>query len=709
MYRMTAATTSLLIRIFRWAVTLTVCVVFVVTVGSWAEKKEFQSKLQNIEQTAKAYSLALNGILEQHNYIPYAAALYPAVIDLLKKPNDRALQLKVNNLFSDLQLRTDSSAIFVMDRRGTTLASSNWNTKNSYVGQFYGQRPYFKDASAGKRGIFYGVGLTTGEPGLFIAEPVRSGSMVIGVVVIKVSLDALEKSWFKSPEPVFLSDSQGVIFLSSIPTWQFKSTKSLDANQLNSIKTHGQYGDRASFELLRWKVSRSSDSNVFYFHIPIDGANHKFMAINQELPDLGWTLTVTSNYSEVTQARSAAILIATLITIIVALGILYFRLREKRYVEQQKAKENLELHVKERTHDLQEANAFRKAMEDSLVVGMQAHDSTGSIIYVNPAFCVMTGYSSQELLGATPPYPYQFAEETDKPILDDGQPLNGHESRLKHKAGHEVNTMVYMAPLIDSMGKQRGFMSSIVDITAQKTAEMKQREQEIKMQRSARLASVGEMASTLAHELNQPLMALSNFAIAARAIATKSPPELLVSALDDIVEQSKRASAIVNRVRALINPARACYDEQDINQLISHSLLLLDHELKRTRVKVTTQLEQDLPKIRGDGVLIEQLLLNLVLNSAQAIHDLPAYNRHITVESIRADRYVEVVITDRGKGIPDEILYQVFTPFFTTKPDGLGLGLNICKTIVEAHGGHIVVENHKDGGAVFSLTLPIST
>jgi C4-dicarboxylate-specific signal transduction histidine kinase len=247
-------------------------------------------------------------------------------------------------------------------------------------------------------------------------------------------------------------------------------------------------------------------------------------------------------------------------------------------------------------------------------------------------------------------------------------------------------------------------MSSVVDITAQKQAEARQRDQELRLQRSARLASVGEMASTLAHELNQPLMALSNFAVAAQALAAAGSADMLPGALAGIVEQSTRASEIVKRVRAFINPQRAHYERLAMESVIAHAETLLKPELQRHGVTLRLALEDAEVPVRGDRVLLEQVLVNLIHNAMHAMHGQP--RAAIELSTRRVEQGLRITVADHGPGIPPEQLEQVFAPFFTTKSDGLGLGLNICRTIVEAHGGFMTVDNRPGGGAAFSFTLP---
>jgi len=678
--------------------------------GNWAERHELQTKTEGLRQAAAAHVLGLRGLVERHDFLPHAAARHPDVQDLLRTPRDAALRARVNDYFADLQSTTGAAALFLVDRAGLTLAASNWNLPSSFVGQSYRQRPYFEDAVQGRRGLFYGLGLTTGQSGLFIAEPVRADGAVLGVVVVKISLEPLQATWMRGADPVVLRDSRGIVFLSAVPEWLFHAMRPVSAADLRWVAAHRQYGNRERFPVLPWTIEARGGTPAFVLHTTAQGRRTNLLALDTPLPELGWTLTVTTDMKEVVQARQLALMLAALAVALLLLGVLYWRLREKRFIEQRTARIELERRVEERTRDLEEAHAFRKAMEDSLLVGMRARDPDGTIIYVNPALCAMVGYSADELLGRRPPYPYWHPDDLEKQARESDDALQGRaaphgfESRIRHKDGHDVITMVYAAPLVDAQGVHRGWMSSVVDITAQKQAEARQRDQEVRLQRSARLASVGEMASTLAHELNQPLMALSNFAVAARALAAQGAPDMLAGALDEIVEQSKRASEIVKRVRAFINPQRAQYETLTIASVVTHAAALLTPELRRDGIALRLALDDGDARVRGDRVLLEQVLVNLIHNAMHAMHDQPRGS--IELASRRVDQGVRITVSDDGPGVPPEQLDQIFAPFFTTRPDGLGLGLNICRTIVEAHGGAMDVDNRASGGAAFSFTLP---
>jgi two-component system sensor histidine kinase DctS len=265
--------------------------------------------------------------------------------------------------------------------------------------------------------------------------------------------------------------------------------------------------------------------------------------------------------------------------------------------------------------------------------------------------------------------------------------------------------MLYTAPLIDGEGKHSGWMISVVDMSTQKRAEEQQRLHEEQLRHASRLASLGEMASTLAHELNQPLMALSSFASAAQAFARQGEQQLLASSLDDITAQAQRAADIVRRVRGFVRQHTDGVEPVSLNHCVGSVLALLKPEIRLRKARVVTRLAAELPDVPGDHVLLEQVLLNLVLNALQAMQDTPVPQRIVEIDTARVDGLVTLSVADHGPGIDAKAAAQLFTSFFTTKPDGLGLGLNICRTIVEGHRGRLVFDNRPGGGAVFTVRL----
>lgn len=694
-----------------WLLVLVCAALLIGWAGQWSAGREADSQADAIHRAIEVHTLGLRGAAAKYDYLPFTSAQHPDVIAALAEPTDPARRQRANRYLEDVNRRAGSDALYVMDLKGTTLAASNWNDPKGFVGESYTNRPYFIDAREGRNGLFYGVGKTTGDPGLFISAPVRRDGSVLGVVAVKVSLRQIQEAWAHSRDPIMLADERGILFLGSIAPWMYQATRALPQEDRAWVSRHQQYGDRQDFPPVPWSVDRTEGQLGYLVQADLEGRPRRFLAVDESLPDLGWTLTVMTDYAAVTRVRNRTWMVGTLVAGLLLLGGLYWQLYLRRFAEQRNARRELEVRVRERTGELQEAHAFRKAMEDSLLVGMRARDLEGRIVYVNPALCEMTGYRADELMGRLPPYPYWHPDDLEQHWRDSDTALSGQaaltgfESRVRHRDGHDVYTMVYTAPLIDATGKHNGWMSSVVDITEQKRAEARQRLHDEQLQRTGRLASLGEMATTLAHELNQPLMALSNFASAAKAFAAQGKQALLVSSLEEISAQAQRSAEIVRRIRGFVRQRTEGVEDCAINDVVANVLALLKPEIRLQQARVVTRLQVPLPTVPGDRVLLEQVLLNLVLNSLQAMQNLPADRRVVEIDTMHADGTVCVRVADRGPGIAPDIAAQLFEPFFTTKAEGLGLGLNICRTIVESHRGRLSFENRAGGGAVFTLQL----
>ncbi len=684
----------------------------VAAAGTVAAQSEKLALADAVRRATEVHALALRGVAARYDYLPFAAARHPDVVAVLKEPTMRDRIIAANRFLEEVNRRAGSDALYVMDMDGITLAASNWNQTPSFVGEAYGNRPYYLDARDGRNGRFYGVGKTTGEPGLFISTPVKERDTIIGVIAVKVSLRPIQETWANVRDPVFMSDDKGIVFLSSVESWTYRTTHDLTAAEIAQVQRDEQYGHGWIPQGLPWQVSQNQGAAGYEIETDLRGETRHFLAKDEALTDLGWTLTVMADRTTVTQARTRAGIVSGLGFALVVMGGLYWQQRERSYREQRAARRELEERVQDRTKELMEAHAFRKAMEDSLLVGMRARDLAGRIIYVNPALCEMTGFGQNELLGRLPPYPYWHPDDLERHWRDNDAAMSGRaaltgfESRIRHRDGHDVYTMVYTAPLIDSRGQHGGWMSSVVDITEQKRAEARQRQQDEQLQRIARVVTVGEITSTLAHELNQPLAALVNFAATAKAFVDHGQQASLKATLDDISAEAQRAADIVRQVRGLMSRGPEGFTVIPPNEIVARALAFLEPEIRIQRVQVHATLRAGLPSIRGDRVLLEQVLLNLLVNAIQAMRTVAPRQRTLEVATDVEGEGVAIRVADRGTGVDLDAAPRLFEPFFTTKKRGLGLGLSICRTIIERHGGRIGFNNRLDGGAEFTIHLP---
>jgi two-component system sensor histidine kinase DctS len=376
--------------------------------------------------------------------------------------------------------------------------------------------------------------------------------------------------------------------------------------------------------------------------------------------------------------------------------------------------------------DLADALAFRKAMEDSLVTGLRARDTQGRITYVNPAFCEMVGFDAKDLLGHGIPAPYWPPERIDEygqrqalRLAGNSPPREGVESVFMRKSGERFAVLIFEAPLINAQGTQTGWMSAVLDISEQRRVEEISRASQERLQATARLATVGEMASLLSHELNQPLAAISSYATGSMNLlqggALHDPhlSETLSSAIQRIGQQAERAGKVIKSVHDFVRRRDQAREAVAPRALLDDVMPLVSLQARKLGVRVEVRCPQDLPKVLCDRTMVEQVLLNLSRNGMQAMAEDSPHKKVLTLTvrpaaSNAVSRWLEFTVADVGAGIPEAISEKLFTPFFTTKDEGMGLGLSLCRTVVEQHGGFLSHSANQPRGTVFSFTLPQS-
>jgi len=505
---------------------------------------------------------------------------------------------------------------------------------------------------------------------------------------------------------------------------------------------------------------------------------------------------------------------------------------------------------------VQETN-FRRAMENSMLTGMRTIDLEGRITYVNPAFCAMTGFSEDELIGCVPPYPYWPKDRLDEfnrmfqQELLGRSPMGGIEVVMQRRDGSQFDARMYVSPLIDAQGNQTGWMTSVTniteakrvrdqltaaherfttvlegldaavsvvsvqrgellfanrsyrlwfganpsahseltggefdlatladgdesvdnfgglptqeltaagvdardiymesaqkwfdvraryiqwtdghlaqmliatDITARRQSEEAAARQAEKAQFTSRLITMGEMASTVAHELNQPLAAISNYCsgMVSRIKSDNISSEGLIEALEKTSRQAQRAGTIIHRIRQFVKRSEPQRQPARARDIIEAVLELAGFEMRRRRVTLNSTIGQRLPTLMVDPILIEQVLLNLLKNAAEAIDsaqmpqsrphvDLRVQPRNTATPALRS----EILVSDLGPGMQEEMSSRLFEAFHSSKAEGLGIGLSLCRSIIESHHGRIGAENIYNGATVlgcrFTFTLPVDS
>ncbi|MFZ9298109.1 MAG: PAS domain S-box protein [Hylemonella sp.] len=488
---------------------------------------------------------------------------------------------------------------------------------------------------------------------------------------------------------------------------------------------------------------------------------------------------------------------------------------------------------------------FRRAMENSMPTGMRALDLKGQITYVNTAFCQMTGWSESELVGANPPFPYWPDEDREMLMtwLDDE--LNGRitpggfQVRVKRKDGSIFDARLYVSPLIDALGQQTGWMTSMTDITEpnrvreqlfasyerfttvldgldasvsvapattqerpdellfantrfkewygegieghllmaahvneapgldagrgaefeaelteiyveplgkwlelrtrlltwvdgrmaqmviasditpRRMAEEQAAVQAERAQAASRLVTMGEMASSVAHELNQPLTAISNYCtgMVSRLRLHRISEQDLIDTLEKTSRQAQRAGQIIQRIQSFVKRSAPNRTLADVATMVEEAMDLAQIGLRRHSVRLTHQADPALPPLMVDPILIEQVLVNLLKNAAESVSQakLPPEQRRVelNVQAAWMDEKagIEFQVSDNGRGIPPEVMDRLFEAFHSTKTEGMGIGLSLCRSIVESHQGRMSARNlyNADGltGCCFSFWIPL--
>jgi two-component system sensor histidine kinase DctS len=424
-----------------------------------------------------------------------------------------------------------------------------------------------------------------------------------------------------------------------------------------------------------------------------------------ELPGLSLILRTNSNKSEPKLLSNLLVLSVVLLS----LGLVWSLIALWRDINRRLAAEGA----------LRKQVAFSNAMENSLLTGLRARDMEGRLTYVNPAFCNMVGLHAEDIIGRLPPMPYWAPEafeeyqERFSQMLSGSVPAEGFETIYQRANGERFPVLIHESPLVNEDGKQTGWMSSILDISELKHAQELTQQQQEKLHASARLATMGEIASMLAHELNQPLAAISSYTTGAINLieAGNIDRAMLQEALQKASNQAQRAGHIIRSVHEFVKKREATREPVSITQLIESIMPLIELQAQSSHVIVQCQLADKLPAVLADKILLEQVLLNLTRNAIEAMVHCEQAQRILRLVAKLSDESDKVIVevVDRGHGITPDIAHQLFSPFFTTKSTGMGMGLNICRTAIEFHAGTLSHVDNPDGGTIFSFSLPVET
>ncbi len=377
------------------------------------------------------------------------------------------------------------------------------------------------------------------------------------------------------------------------------------------------------------------------------------------------------------------------------------------------SKRELEREVNERRRVQDELVKLSSALEqtaDTVIITNRA----GIIEYVNPAFEAVTGYSAREAIGRRPRF-LKSGEHDDEFFQDMWRTILAgevfHDLFInRRKDGSLVYEEKTITPLKNGDGEIVNFIATGKDVTEKRLAEQNSRQHQDYLAHVSRVSMMGEMASSIAHELNQPLAAITNYAqgCVRRLSSNDYRVGEIIAALQNISQQSKRSGEIIRRLRSFVAKGEPKRTRADINEIVQNAASLAYFEARKKGIILRLNLGENLPPVHADVIQIEQVILNLVRNAIEAMAKNLWNKRELRIHTWSLDqRTVEVAVWDTGHGLLPEDQKRVFDAFFTTKRDGMGMGLSISRSIIEAHGGTLTATNNQDQGATFKFSLPV--
>jgi PAS domain S-box-containing protein len=336
------------------------------------------------------------------------------------------------------------------------------------------------------------------------------------------------------------------------------------------------------------------------------------------------------------------------------------------------------------------------------------------LLEVNDRVCEMLGYGGEELANMDARVLYPTEEEYERVGREKYRQIEERgtgtvETCWRRKDGSILNVLLSSTPL-DPADRSKGVTFAALDITDRKKAEAQVQQHLAELTRAWHANMLGEMASGLAHELNQPLCAIVNYSHGCLRLTRKKDYsiEIVRGSIEQIAAQAQRAADILKRIRGLIAKREPQHAALDLESILAGAVYLLKDEAVQHNVAIISRLEANLPRIKGDSVEIEQVVLNLMRNAIEAMNDPRIVHRTLTISNCLPDPHrIEIAVTDTGRGIPTELAERIFESFFTTKTQGLGIGLSLSRRIIEAHRGRLWAESDGRSGTTFRFTLPV--
>lgn len=569
--------------------------------------RSFQDLHDRGQNTLNLAESTIQGQLERFERLPELLADQRAIRSLLLAPRDPDLIMAANTYLRDAAELLGASDLYVMYRDGVTLAASNFNEPHSFVGGNFAFRPYFFEAMAGGQGRFYALGTTSNKRGYYFGAAIDVAGQRLGVMVLKVDVDDLERAWESEDLRIIVTDPEDIVFLSNRPDWQFHAFGALTPDRLARTQQTQRYANAVLGEIDFQTRSDRAGFRLLSGHGQ-DAVASEYLVVKNHMPQADWTVQVLLPTRMARAQAAASVAIGVLAAGLLGLMALIIWQRRRqmalRLEMEQAAKDDLERQVALRTGQLRAANV---ALED--------------------------------------------------------------------------------------------------EVTERRATEAQLRKTQSELVQAGKLAALGQMSAALSHEFNQPLGAARNYAENAQLLLEQDRREEAQGNIARILGMIDRLTRISRHLRNFARKPNQQLRPVALAESISEAQELLGWRLRKSGVTLEVDLGAAPLQVVAGPVRLQQVLVNLISNAIDAVEGAQDKRLHLRARAI-GDR-VRVTLRDHGPGVAEGLQARIFDPFFSTKEvgKGLGLGLSISYNIMRDFGGSLSVENHPEGGAVFTMDL----
>lgn len=550
----------------------------------------YEQEIEQSEQSSRFYKASLLASMRRFDYLPNVLSSNSELFALAIDEPDLA-----NQKLSSIQQRSEADAVYILNAKGLTIAASNALTPDSFMGNTYHYRPYFLDALAKGTGNFYGIGATTGIPGLFVSSryPIDLNEPVEAVVVVKINLQPLLENWLSGTDSVFVSNDHGVLVLSSNRDWLYKTLDELSMVQLESIKAQQQF---ANEPLTRLDINEQDPKNT----VKLDNTRfiRTIVEVGSEVGIKGWTLHHLAPYK--------------------------------------------------------------------IIIDRTFSDWTKIIALLLAAVAILLGIR------------FRNTRAELKTSLGESSQLRGLNLSLKH------------------------------EIIERKQIEAKLTKAQIDLRRTSKLTAMGQLSASITHELGQPLSAMRNYIATLQLSTDKNADALSDKTLGKLLSLVERMSNVTHQLRYFARSGDKEIHRINLNNTITGALSVTQPAIHSANVTLTTHSPDEPVAVIAGEVRMEQVLINLIKNAIDAMQD--SSEKLLEIRIALDDKKAVLSVSDTGYGISESTLKELFEPFYTTKPSGvgMGLGLAISSNIISEVDGTLTAENISSGGTRFIVTIPLA-